>query len=180
MTRAEWARELIAKYRKRIETFQELIRELQAEIGESEGAQGPQLSDSNQESSGTSSSIPEVKEWQFLGKTQPEAAKALLKMVGHPLKTEQIMEAIKKGGVEVGGQKFTFYTILSRNPDLVRVRRNTWGLVEWHGMPKRKIPAPRKRSPAKTMEPKRLKTLRVKVKKKRVPDAAQQKVTAGE
>jgi hypothetical protein len=144
MTREEVIRDLIATYRKRIETLQDFIKELQAESGAqgTTAAAGVIASDS-QEASG----LPvDVKEWQFMGKSQPEAAKVLLALAGRPLTTEQIIEGIRKGGVEVGGGKFTFYNILARSDDVVRFRRNTWGLTEWPGAPKKKIPQPRKQS----------------------------------
>lgn len=45
-----------------------------------------------------------IKEWQFYNKSQPEAAKALLEAVGHPMKTEEIVDAIERGGVSIGGE----------------------------------------------------------------------------
>jgi predicted glycosyl hydrolase (DUF1957 family) len=46
-----------------------------------------------------------IRDWQFFNKSQPEAAKAVLEIVGHPLRTQQIIDAIEKGGVKVGGKR---------------------------------------------------------------------------
>lgn len=153
MNREDVVRELIAKYRKRIEILQELIRELQADAGQGAVGAAPSGDFDAMDVVTSNGNLPiEVKEWQFMGKSQPEAAKALLAAAGRPLTTEQIIEGIKKGGVEVGGGKFTFYNILARADDVVRFRRNTWGLAEWPGAPKKRAPQPRKkRNPRRTV-----------------------------
>src|SRR5438105_13015465 len=102
MNREDVVREMIAKYKKRIETLQELIRELQSDVGRQSLTAGAFDGDTVESASGAGLPI-EVKEWQFMGKSQPEAAKALLALAARPLTTEQIIEGIKKGGVEVGG-----------------------------------------------------------------------------
>lgn len=80
-----------------------------------------------------------VREYQFFNKTQTEAAKAVLEMVNHPLRTEDIMEAISRDGVKLGGKtpkdkKRNFYTILNRSKEFGRPGKNTWGLVSWAGI----------------------------------------------
>jgi hypothetical protein len=51
----------------------------------------------------------------FFNKTQTEAAKIVLEKVGYPLGTVQLMAAVEKGGVKIGGKtdaarKQNFYT----------------------------------------------------------------------
>ena len=82
-----------------------------------------------------------IREWQFFNKSQPEAAKAVLEIVGHPLTTQQIIEAVEKGGVKIGGKtpkdkKQNFYTILQRSSELGRAAKDTWGLLSWAGVTK--------------------------------------------
>jgi HB1, ASXL, restriction endonuclease HTH domain len=82
-----------------------------------------------------------VRNFQFFGKTQTDAARALLEIVGHPLTTEEIMEGVEKGGVKLGGKtpkdkKQNFYTILNRSKEFGRAARNTWGIVGWPGISK--------------------------------------------
>jgi len=45
-----------------------------------------------------------VRNGQLAAKTQPEAARALLEIAGHPLKTVDIVEGLERGGVKVGGK----------------------------------------------------------------------------
>jgi len=82
-----------------------------------------------------------IRDWQFFNKSQPEAAKAVLEIVGHPLRTQQIIDAIEKGGVKVGGKrpkdkKQNFYIILNRSKELGRAAKDTWGLLSWPGVTK--------------------------------------------
>jgi hypothetical protein len=132
MKREDLLKQMIADYRKKTETYQTMIQEWERELGV------PSSTQSSDGTKGKTGLTVEVQPWQFLGRSQPEAAKELLKMVGHPLTTEEILEGIKKGGVEVGGDKYTFYSILNRQDDLGRAKKNTWGLSDWAGVTKRK------------------------------------------
>jgi DNA-directed RNA polymerase delta subunit len=87
----------------------------------------------------------EVQPWQFMGKSQPDAARSLLNLVKHPLTTEEIVDGIRRGGVAVKGKKNTFYAILNRSEEFVRVAPNTWGLAEWPG---RKVPKKKRETKA--------------------------------
>jgi hypothetical protein len=149
MDRTDLLKEMILDYRGRIDTYQRMIQEWERELGVPVSASTSSTPSASEQSKGTMAVNP----WQFLGKSQPEAAKALLLSVGHPLTTEQIMEGIKKGGVEVGGNKYTFYTILSRNDGLVLFRPNTWGLSEWPGAQKRKESKPKKKKKGNGKKP---------------------------
>jgi hypothetical protein len=127
---------LVTEYKEKIARYQAMVDEWQKELG----IPGEPILIAPE---GTDpESDTHVKEWQFYGKSQPEAAKALLELVNHPMKTEEIVEAIEKGGVPVGGntkqKKVTnLYTILYRNENFGIVKRGAWGLVGWPGVKKK-------------------------------------------
>ena len=78
--------------------------------------------------------------------SRPQAAIALLKKLPKtPLTTNQIFEALKDSGLELGGKNALngLYTSLSRLPEVRKVAPNTWGLREWYPHlkePKKRIP----------------------------------------
>lgn len=128
--------DLIQKYQKKIDTYQTIIAELQSEIGESVVSAPSAGSGDAKKSSDAGNPLAAVSEYHFYDKSQPEAAKMLLELVGHPLSTEQIVEGLEKGGVEVGGstpkdKKQNLYTILGRSGYFGRAKKNTWGLLGW-------------------------------------------------
>jgi hypothetical protein len=146
MDRNEALALMIQEYRKKIETYQAMIDEWERELGQPAAA-AYQKADTTTDQS-KSKSIPGanpvslIRDYQFWGKSQPEAAKAFLELVGHPLKTEAIMEGIEKGGLKVGGQTkqkkiLNLYTILGRSKDFATVARSTWGLTSWPGVTKK-------------------------------------------
>ena len=143
MTRGEILRQMIEDYRKKIATYEVMIREWESELGVQ--PQGPP----NGPPSGSGKPQPGAEPWslvkgmQFFNKSQPEAAKAFLEMVGYPLRTSEIVEGIEKGGITVGGKtakakKTNLYTILHRSDDFGIVRKDTWGLTTWPGVKKEK------------------------------------------
>jgi hypothetical protein len=143
MDRPSMLRQMIADYKTKIQTYQTMIAEWERELGTSNGAGATPVVAAPVESGkkaagGTVSTM--VREWQFYGKSQPEAARLLLELVSHPLTTTQIMEGMEKGGVKVGGKtdrdrKMNLYTILRRSDDFVRIARDTWALPSWPGVP---------------------------------------------
>lgn len=65
-------------------------------------------------------------------------------MVGYPLKTDLLLEAVEKGGRKIGGKtqaakKQNFYTILYRSSDIGLAAKDTWGLVTWPGVTKKAV-----------------------------------------
>jgi hypothetical protein len=130
MDRNELLKQMISEYRGKVVTYQAMIAEWERELG---------LPVSSQSVNGSTVTISdtginvEVQPWQFMGKSQPEAARALLAMVKHPLTTEEIADGIRRGGVEVKSKKNTFYAILNRSEDFSRFGPNTWGLTDWPG-----------------------------------------------
>jgi hypothetical protein len=137
---------MIEDYRKKIGTYQAMIREWEAELGvngtKSHGAETYAAPlDKKKHDAGEPVSL--VREYQFFGKSQPEAAKMFLEMVGHPLRTSEIIEGIEKGGVKLGGKtpkdkKTKFYTILHRGEDFGLAGKDAWGLTSWPGVKKEK------------------------------------------
>ena len=131
---------LIQEYKGKISRYEAMVEEWQKELG----IPGEPILISSEQSNPDEGHDGVVKEWQFYNKSQPEAAKALLEHVAHPLKTEQIVEYLEKGGVTVGGntkqKKATnLYTILHRSGDfaIVSGKRGAWGLVGWPGVKKK-------------------------------------------
>jgi hypothetical protein len=77
-----------------------------------------------------------VGEGQYFGMSAPKAAKDLLERFGRdrPMKTQEIFDAITKGGVQIGNAS-TLYRSLSRDTTFFRLgkRKNgRWGLREWY------------------------------------------------
>jgi len=146
MNREEMLRQMIEDYRKKIGTYQAMIREWETELGLN-GTKGPGVetyaAPLDKKKHGAGEPVSLVREYQFFGKSQPEAAKMFLEMVGHPLKTSEIIEGIERGGVKVGGstpkaKKTNFYTILYRGEDFGLAGKDAWGLTSWPGVKKEK------------------------------------------
>jgi hypothetical protein len=146
MNREEMLRQMIEDYHKKIATYQSMIREWETELGlngsKTHGAE-TYAAPLDKKKDGTGGPISLVREYQFFGKSQPEAAKIFLEMVGHPLRTSEIIEGIEKGGVKVGGKtpkdkKTNFYTILHRGEDFGLAGKDAWGLTSWPGVKKEK------------------------------------------
>ena len=147
MTREEFIRQEIETYRRRIDVYQALILEWERELGSTgtRGTPGADTSDQNGKGKASPSGDPIslVQGMVFFNKSQPDAAKAFLQMVGYPLATGQILVGIEKGGVKVGGKNETvkkqnLYTILNRSGEFGRVARDTWGVIGWPGVTKGK------------------------------------------
>jgi hypothetical protein len=146
MTREEMLRQMIEDYHKKIVTYQSMIREWESELGlngtKVHGAES-YAAPLDKKKHGAGEPVALVREYQFFGKSQPEAAKMFLEMVGHPLRTSEIIEGIEKGGVKVGGKtpkdkKTNFYTILYRGEDFGLAGKDAWGLTSWPGVKKEK------------------------------------------
>jgi hypothetical protein len=125
-------------------TYQAMIREWETELGvHVVVSPTDDMGSSGKKKQSTGEPVAMVRDYQFYKKSQPEAAKLFLEMVGHPLKTADILAGIEKGGVSVGGKtpstkKTNLYTILNRSEDFGRIAKDTWGLVGWTGVKKEK------------------------------------------
>lgn len=143
MDRNELLRQMIAEKQRQIEVYQLMIAEWLKELGEPSDSVPAGNSTSTPEGKASSDDpVGGVRGYQFFNKSQPEAAKLLLEFVGHPLRTDEVVRGIEKGGVTVGGKtpkdkKTNLYTILQRSDDFVRFKKDTWGLTKWPGAPKK-------------------------------------------
>lgn len=75
-----------------------------------------------------------TREGEFFGFTSTKAAGEILRKYGsrqRPLKTKQIYDAIRKGGVDISSEE-GFYRSLARSRNFRKVARGTWGLSEWY------------------------------------------------
>src|SRR5439155_1697215 len=87
----------------------------------------------------SSAGVPrEITATTFWGKTIPDATKIYLQMVSkRPQSTQQIAEALLKGGVETNAKDFhaTVVAMLRRTEsqtgDIIRVPNGDWALPEW-------------------------------------------------
>jgi hypothetical protein len=63
-----------------------------------------------------------------------EAAKKFLVMKKRMQTTQDIADALEKGGMThtSGNWGNTVGSVLNRNNDFVRIKRGTWGLVSWY------------------------------------------------
>src|SRR5205807_8464338 len=49
----------------------------------------------------------------------------------HPLKTKQLFDAVRKGGVQINSEE-GFHKSLARSGRFKKVGRGLWGLTEWY------------------------------------------------
>src|ERR1700686_3458172 len=144
MNREEMLRQMIENYRRKIDTYQSMIQEWETELGLNGKSHGPDTFVTlDKKTQGAVEPVALVRQYQFFGKSQPDAAKLFLEMVRHPLRTSEIIEGIEKGGVKVGGKtpkdkKTNLYTILHRGEDFGLAGKDAWGLTSWPGVKKEK------------------------------------------
>jgi hypothetical protein len=118
------------KERDRLTAFIELLGErLGVPIA---GPNGPAPS-GTQEPAAAGDPASAVAEGEFYGMSAPKASKALLQKFGRsrPMKTDEIFEAVTKGGVKIK-ESGTLYRSLFRDEAFHRVGRGVWGLSEWY------------------------------------------------
>lgn len=127
---AEEMRALLARLEAKREALNGIIDNLKIFLGLEEGGGAP---------AGGGFGLPrEVRSDSFLGRTIPDAAKMYLQIVRRPQTTQQIADALQKGGMETKSANFlnTVQTILRRvenqGGDIVRIPSGEWGLGEWY------------------------------------------------
>ena len=77
----------------------------------------------------------------FHNLSQVAATEKLLRLSpGHPLTTNEILDAFRKSGMEITAKHAVtgLYTSLTRNPKFERVAGKAWGLAEWYPEKRRK------------------------------------------
>jgi hypothetical protein len=162
MTRDEWLRQEIQNYRKKIETYQTIVAEFEQQLGglSTNGSGSPAVAtgaSNRQDVAPGEDPIGWISGMIFFNKTQTQAAKMILEKVGYPLSTVLLLSGVERGGLKVGGKtdiakKQNLYTILNRNPEFGRVKRDTWGLVGWPGVTKKSDDDADQDAPAKKAE----------------------------
>jgi hypothetical protein len=81
----------------------------------------------------------------FLGMSIVDAAKKLLAHRRQNLKTEEILRALRDGGIVLSGKEplNVVGSVLNRNfsagGEIVKVSRGVWGLASWHPRLRRKV-----------------------------------------
>jgi len=144
MTHEEWLRQEIDKYKRKIEAYQTMVSEWESVLGISSEIR-PQVQPTDatgkKQAPGGSDPLSLIQGMIFFNKSQSEAARTFLEMVGYPLKTSLILEAVEKGGLKIGGKtpaakKQNFYTILYRSTDIGLAGKDTWGLTIWPNIKK--------------------------------------------
>jgi hypothetical protein len=81
----------------------------------------------------------------FHNLSQAAAAEKLLMMnPGHPLTTNEILDAFRKSGMHANGKNAVtiLYTALKRSPKFERVAGKAWGMSEWYPQKKRQKDEP--------------------------------------
>jgi hypothetical protein len=82
----------------------------------------------------TTDAVSVVYRGAFFNLSVTKAAQKLLKTIGRPLKTPEILSAFLQAGYEMKGEnaRSGIYTALARSKDFVKVLPDTWDLAERH------------------------------------------------
>lgn len=82
-----------------------------------------------------------VREDSFFGLSATAAARKYLNMVKRPVVTQDLVDALKQGGLLTNAKNFysNLYTSLKRSEEFTNLGRGKWGLTEWY--PNRPRPA---------------------------------------
>ena len=99
--------------------------------------------------------IVDIRPDEFYGMTQTQAAKAYLLRVKRAVSIDQIVEALRNGGAQLGGAdpKKTLYVSLARNPErqFVIPREGYFGLREFYPNLPKSVSKPKAREKKKTL-----------------------------
>ena len=131
-----------------------LVRQLEKELGEpstSEVEVSPALPGGTIETVVANPRNPDVRPDEFYGMSQSDAAKTHLRKINRAISFDQLVEALRKGGAQLGGAdpKRTLYVSLARNPlrEFVYPQEGFIGLREFYpNLPKALIPRELKKS----------------------------------
>ena len=127
------ALELLEQLRTEKAELDMLIRALEKRLGVIPASAD---SDANQSTSPkVTVSIDSIPVGFFHNLSQAAAAEKLLRMnEGHPLTTNEIMDAFRKSGVDASGKNAItiLYNALKRGTKFERVAGKAWGLAEWY------------------------------------------------
>jgi hypothetical protein len=172
----EHLRQTLEHYRqqrqRRLEEFRaadNLVRQLEADLQEPLSApeldslRGPNIPVETHK--GAPNRMPDVRADEFYSMTQSEAAKAFLRKVKGAIPFDQLVEALRKGGAQLGGADpiKTLYVSLARNPlrEFVYPNEGIIGLREFYPNLNRgtgsKKPKKAKRQAKRKIRPKKVK-----------------------
>lgn len=133
------ALELLEQLRAEKAELDMLIRALEKRLGVIPGGPDDQVNQSG--TPRVTVSLDNIPVGFFHNLSQSAAAEKLLRMnEGHPLTTNEIMDAFRKSGMNIGGKNAitVLYTSLKRNAKFERVAGKAWGLAEWYPEKRRK------------------------------------------
>jgi len=113
-----------------LKPIEQMIRQLEIDLGEPPSSAQPELSDTIGSSmatpllsgsfatSGSYVKSPLISADAFYGMSQSEAAKKYLRMVKRAVPFDELVSALRRGGATLGGKdpKKTLYVSLARNP----------------------------------------------------------------
>ena len=103
-------------------------------LGVSEDAAAQSPAKANAPAGSRRDPMAEVSEGEFYGMSGPKATRALLERMGrsHPLKTREIFNAVKKGGVNVSSENVLYRSLFRESGQFHNVGRGVWGLRAWY------------------------------------------------
>jgi hypothetical protein len=84
----------------------------------------------------------QVREDAFFGLSATAAARKYLIMVKRPVVTQDLVDALKQGGLLTNAKNFysNLYTSLKRSEEFTNLGRGKWGLTEWYpNRPRKKV-----------------------------------------
>lgn len=146
MANNDYLRQTLEHYRQQRQTQLEeihkteaLIAHFEKELGESatvEPSQGIEFVKSAGDLRAPEPRVGDIRPDEFYGMTQTQAARAYLQRVKRAVSIEQIVEALRNGGAQLGGAdpKKTLYVSLARNPERLFVipKEGYFGLREFY------------------------------------------------
>lgn len=132
------ALDLLEDLRKERDELDTLIRGLEKRLGIVPGEEQPEI---HSVAARPTQSVASIPLGYFHNMTQADAAEKILKLnPGHPLATNEILDAFRRSGMSVNPKNAItiLYTTLKRSPRFERVAGKAWGLADWYGDKKRK------------------------------------------
>lgn len=135
MDEGEVKRQILAKWIAQRDSLNQLIGALQAELGDPVDVTMTPLTGTLNMSGGLAVTKLQGRPDEFFGMSQTEAAAAYLKKIGHAVHIDQILDALRVGGVKFEGKepKGNLYTVLVRGTRrFVLVSPSTFGLMEFY------------------------------------------------
>ena len=133
------ALELLEQLRNERAELDVLIRGLEKRLGVAQSGADGEAGQSNLPR--VTVSLDSIPVGFFHNLSQAAAAEKLLRMNdGHPLKTNEIMDAFRKSGMNVSGKNALtiLYNALKRSPKFERVAGKAWGMSEWYPQSRKK------------------------------------------